>query len=78
MMNPFGNLYDLTSAKKYLNFAIYFTPQYGDSFIEALKLNYLLSCNNQIKNLKKKTYCAQPNYGHLWYYCKNSMKETAL
>jgi hypothetical protein len=46
MMNPLGNLYDLTSAKKYLNFAIYFTPQYGDSFIEALKLNLLLSCNN--------------------------------
>lgn len=46
MMNPQGNLYDLTNAKKFINFAIYFTPQYGDSFIEGLKLNFLLSEKN--------------------------------
>ena len=36
-----GN-FDYDKAEKYLNFAIQFTPQYGDSFLEMLKL-YLLT-----------------------------------
>ena len=43
MMNPLGNMYNLNKARIFLNFAIYFTPQYGDSFIEGIKLNLLLS-----------------------------------
>ena len=34
-MNIYSIYFDLTSANAYLNFAIQFTPQYGDSFIGA-------------------------------------------
>lgn len=34
--------YDLEKAKKYLEFAIQFTPQYGDSFLELLRLYLML------------------------------------
>ena len=78
MMNPQGNFFDLNRAKVFLNFAIYFTPQYGDSFIEGLKLNLLLGHGKGIQNLKKKTVNAQPNYGHLWYFCKDSLKESSM
>ena len=33
-LNPCSSLFDVRSAVKCLNFAIFFTPQYGDSFIE--------------------------------------------
>jgi la-related protein 1 len=42
-MNPKGQLYDLAKARRFLDFAIYFTPQYGDSFIESLRLKILLN-----------------------------------
>ncbi len=63
--------------EKYLNFAIHFTPQYGDSFVEWIRLestrnakelavlpDYLLGQIAQI--------CANssPNYGSLWNYCR--------
>ena len=44
----------MDKAEQYLNYAIQFTPQYGDSFIEMLSVN------------------ADPNYGMLWFYCKNN------
>lgn len=34
--------YDLGKAQKYLEFAIQFTPQYGDSFLELLRLYLIL------------------------------------
>ncbi len=37
-MNPLESLYSLETASRYLDFAIQFTPQYGDSFIEAIRL----------------------------------------
>ena len=36
--NPYFNL---ELAIKYLNFAIHFTPQYGDSFLELLRAYHL-------------------------------------
>ena len=43
-MADFGNNlhFDYAKAENYLKFAIQFTPQYGDSFIEMLKL-YILT-----------------------------------
>ena len=33
-MNPSSSYFDLLNASKCLNYAVFFTPQYGDSFIE--------------------------------------------
>jgi hypothetical protein len=79
----------LEKAKKYLDFAVLFTPQYGDSFIEYLKLQYLMNGNlskndnninidisneNLIENL---CINSEPNYGPLWFYCKfNPLENT--
>lgn len=42
-LNPMNTrTFDLTSSQKYLQFAIQFTPQYGDAFIEYLRLEMIL------------------------------------
>ena len=42
-MNPLHlNSFDLSSAQKFLSFAVQFTPQYGDTFLELLRLEMLL------------------------------------
>jgi len=40
-LNPLSRSFDLVIAKRCLDFAVQFTPQYGDSFIEALRLSLL-------------------------------------
>jgi hypothetical protein len=45
-MNPLLSHLSLASAHKFLGFAIQFTPQYGDSFIELLRFVMLMSLKN--------------------------------
>ncbi|CAM9513471.1 unnamed protein product, partial [Ectocarpus sp. 8 AP-2014] len=40
-LNPLSKAFDLETAGKYLGFAVQFTPQYGDSFMECLRLGLL-------------------------------------
>lgn len=51
-LNPFGNTFDLQKARQFLDYAIFFTPQYGDSFVEALRLYIILGDRVAIKQLK--------------------------
>lgn len=44
-LNPLGSCFDIVTASQYLNFAILFTPQYGDSFIERLRLEILVAAS---------------------------------
>lgn len=37
-LNPFARTFDLTKARRHLFFATKFTPQYGDGFLETLRL----------------------------------------
>lgn len=37
-LNPFSRTFDLPSARRHLSFATKFTPQYGDGFLESLRL----------------------------------------
>eukprot|EP00438_Fugacium_kawagutii_P012716 Skav202446 [mRNA] locus=scaffold7830:28633:39411:+ [translate_table: standard] len=41
-MNPLGRNFNLQRAIKCLEFAVHLTPQYGDSFLELLRLRFLL------------------------------------
>ncbi|KAL9649847.1 hypothetical protein ABK040_009660 [Willaertia magna] len=114
-LNPLSVKFSLEKAKRYLNFAIKFTPQYGDSFIEYLRLELLTrgpsipsnnaaapnnnNCttiittttntaatsnllsntngNGNMNNVAIQEYIehmcvnADPNYGPLWFHCKN-------
>ena len=42
-LDPCCRAFDLLNASKCLNYAVFFTPQYGDTFIEAIKLLILSS-----------------------------------
>ena len=62
---------NFTSARQYINFAIQFTPQYGDSFIEYLRLELLENGENaNIAKVEQACVNADPNYGALWLYFK--------
>lgn len=52
-MNPYlTGYFDLDKAETYLNYAIQFTPQYGDSFIELLRLYLIQNQAQKISKLK--------------------------
>jgi len=57
-LNPFFPNFGLEEAELHLDFATKFTPQYGDSFLETLRLNIVLEqicpiANDMIKDLEK-------------------------
>ncbi|KAL7531520.1 hypothetical protein ACHAXR_004089, partial [Thalassiosira sp. AJA248-18] len=132
-LNPFSPTFDLRAASRHLSFAARFTPQYGDSFLEQLRLDmidqwliplatpfinnmceaFLSSDGMPIKDarqliaehtknaadvvktqleesgplftkdvldtseLELRCSSADPNYGHLWFQCRNSPIDTA-
>jgi tetratricopeptide (TPR) repeat protein len=78
LMSPMSHKYDLQKAEKYLNFAIQFTPQYGDSFLELFKLYTLKGETTKIEELKVTCMHSEPNYGILWFYFKHNINDTAL
>ena len=43
-LNPFSKLFNLSEARRHLFFATRFTPQYGDGFLEALRLEMIERC----------------------------------
>mmetsp|Transcript_29342 Transcript_29342/g.25940 ORF Transcript_29342/g.25940 Transcript_29342/m.25940 type:complete len:142 (-) Transcript_29342:144-569(-) len=77
-MSPVSHKFDLEKAEKYLNFAIQFTPQYGDSFLELYKLYCLRGETKKIEELKNICMHSEPNYGILWFYFKHNINDTAL
>uniref|UniRef100_A0A6T8Z5T3 Uncharacterized protein n=1 Tax=Haptolina ericina TaxID=156174 RepID=A0A6T8Z5T3_9EUKA len=77
-LNPFSAHYNLHAARQFLDYAIEFTPQYGDSFIEYLRLLMLLDAprhqlEQQLERLWQLCINAEPNYGTLWFHCKTSV-----
>lgn len=71
--HPANKHYDLNQAEKYLEFATQFTPQYGDSFLEMMRLNFLLGQPDKNAALKRICIHCEPNYGVLWFYFKDSI-----
>lgn len=67
MTGPHKNL---AQAKKFLQFAVYFTPQYGDSFIEYMRMDMMFTGGKKLKKLQELCFNSEPNYGTLWNYCK--------
>lgn len=76
-------LLDFEEAKRCLKFAIQFTPQYGDSFLEMLRLLILEqtifpteSVAKEIERLRVQCVHSEPNYGCLWFYCRQHPYDT--
>lgn len=47
-MNPIGPHFHLGRAQKCLEFAVHLTPQYGDSFLELLRLRFFLEIQTRL------------------------------
>lgn len=41
-LNPTSKYFNMKMARRYINFAVQFTPQYGDTFVELLRLQFLI------------------------------------
>ena len=133
-LNPFSPTFDLHAAGRHLSFAARFTPQYGDTFLEQLRLSLIDQClipiaepfikdmhtsflargqmsladayyfinektkhaADVVKTQRNKSYdtakflhvldtrelelqcsSADPNYGQVWFQCRNSPIDTA-
>jgi tetratricopeptide (TPR) repeat protein len=74
-MNPTSRFFNLRCAKRHVDFAIRFTPQYGDSFIEYMRLQLLLHGLSKHSDISTKVLHhlvhADPNYGGLWLHVKS-------
>eukprot|EP01063_Lacrimia_lanifica_P033038 TRINITY_DN5777_c0_g1_i1.p1 TRINITY_DN5777_c0_g1~~TRINITY_DN5777_c0_g1_i1.p1 ORF type:complete len:865 (+),score=325.35 TRINITY_DN5777_c0_g1_i1:84-2678(+) len=75
-MDPLqGELWDLEKAEECIRKAMKYTPQYGDSFVELVKIHFLKNQGKEgpwVAELTKQVMNAEPNYGPLWQYCKTS------
>lgn len=72
-MDPSSPAFNPAAARRFLDFAIEFTPQYGDSFLEYLRLHLLLGTReDEVSRLVQLCINAEPNYGTLWFHCKRS------
>ena len=69
LMNPTSKYFNLSAAADFLNNAIKFTPQYGDSFIELLRLE-LLTNGADTERISNMCINVEPSYGALWFQHK--------
>lgn len=85
--HPCNKWFDLNKAITYLEFAIQFTPQYGDSFLEIIRAAEMLKEKDPsqkgrletiLKKIQQNCLHAEPNYGVLWFFFKNSMLDNAI
>ncbi|KAL6063314.1 Tetratricopeptide repeat domain containing protein [Balamuthia mandrillaris] len=68
----------LRDARIFLDFAIQFTPQYGDSFVEYLRLELMENGPEaDLWSLQQACINADPNYGFLWLHCKKGVLDSA-
>jgi hypothetical protein len=67
------------NARRFLDFALEFTPQYGDSFVEYLRLELLQNGPHaDLAQLEQVVLTSTPNYGVLWNFCKTHSLETPI
>lgn len=78
LMSPASHMFDLKNAEKFLNFAIYFTPQYGDSFLEMMRLLIIKGEEDRLPELKRQCIHSEPNYGLMWFYFKEQGSDSSL
>ncbi len=86
--HPANRYYCLETAAKYLDFAVQFTPQYGDSFLEVIRVHRLIQQSelpphvkirsiNQLRQARQSCLHSEPNYGVMWFFFKSRHIDTA-
>ena len=71
-------LFNLDKAEGYLQLAMKYTPQFGDPFVEYVKLGLLKygRGGTWFADLSRTVAIAEPNYGQMWQFCKRSSIQT--
>lgn len=75
-LNPAYNCFSISTAEDALTKAVYYTPQYGDTYIEWLRLlviKYLVygtDISSVVRQCLSLCVDMKPTYGNLWSYCK--------
>jgi hypothetical protein len=69
-LNPTLPSFSLKTAAEFLRFAVHFTPQYGDSFVELLRVKMLsfgpFGDHESMQRLRNLCINTDPNYGLQW------------
>jgi la-related protein 1 len=76
--HPENPYFDLEKAYQYFQFAVQFTPQYGDSFLELMRLCMMQNNMTLLEEIKQQCKHLEPNYGVLWFFFRNSVVENAM
>jgi tetratricopeptide (TPR) repeat protein len=70
-LNPLTPYFNLSSAKKYLEFAYRFTPQHGDSLVEMLRVEMLIrGLQSDLMEIRKRFLGSEGNYGLLFIFIR--------
>ena len=72
--NPTSGFYNLQISLKLLNLSLQLTPQYGDSFVQALRVALLLNKPTLVSQYKHLIQNVQPNYGFEWNWLSKRSK----
>lgn len=76
LLNPAYNCFNISIAEDALAKAVYYTPQYGDTYVEWLRLlviKYLVygaDISSVVRQCLGLCIDMKPTYGNLWSYCK--------
>lgn len=84
VLQPQSKRFSLRRAHRWLDFAIRFTPQYGDTFIEAIKLKLIAAyCAStepstqssaiDLTRLERLACHSQPNYGAMYQFYRSQL-----
>lgn len=69
-LNPFSTFFDLDRAESYLKKSIEITPQFGDSFLEMIRLRVIKSGSDaKIDDIIFYAALNRSHYGNLWHFC---------
>jgi tetratricopeptide (TPR) repeat protein len=74
-LNPLSRFFNLTAAKRYLEFAYRFTPQHGDSLVEMVRVELLeRGAHADFREIRKKFMCSEGNYGLLFVFMRKPVE----
>jgi hypothetical protein len=78
-LNPFSPHFDLKKAEAYLQYATFLTPQYGDGWIELLRVKLIRGAEyHEIKEFEESCAHQLPLYGLYWSYFRHDCFEPAI
>lgn len=84
LLNPLFSCFSLRDAEASLARAIFYTPQYGDSYVELLRvmlIRYFVLQEDTVPavlHIISRCLEAKPSYGRTWNYCKTGAAACGL